>query len=182
MPQTLILHPDCPCDAVTSIEVDVQRPRRNLLSFAFTAHGTIGAVRLPHMHSPRRGDELWKHTCFEAFVRAKDGAAYCEFNFAPSLQWAAYSFDSYRANMQIAKEIDTLRIEVDADPADCRVQAFPELDGLQNIPDDAEWQIALAAVIEETNGRLSYWALSHAPGTPDFHHPDGFALAFPAPN
>ena len=31
-------------------------------------------------------------------------------------------------------------------------------------------------VIEEVSGRKSYWALKHAPGRPDFHHPDAFAL------
>jgi hypothetical protein len=37
-------------------------------------------------------------------------------------------------------------------------------------------QLALAAVIEDGNGRLSYWALGHPQGKPDFHHPDGFTL------
>ena len=37
-------------------------------------------------------------------------------------------------------------------------------------------RLALAAVVEEDDGRLSYWALQHAPGNPDFHHPEGFAL------
>jgi len=36
-------------------------------------------------------------------------------------------------------------------------------------------------LIEETNGAKSYWALAHAPGKPDFHHPDAFALDLPAP-
>jgi len=30
-------------------------------------------------------------------------------------------------------------------------------------------------VIEETSGRLSYWALAHPSGKPDFHHADCFA-------
>jgi len=36
--------------------------------------------------------------------------------------------------------------------------------------------IAMAAVVEDEGGRLSYWALRHPPGKPDFHHPDSFAL------
>jgi len=40
-------------------------------------------------------------------------------------------------------------------------------------------RLALSAVIEEERGRLSYWALRHPPGKPDFHHPDAFALALP---
>ncbi len=37
-------------------------------------------------------------------------------------------------------------------------------------------RIALAAVIEDENGGLSYWGLRHAPGKPDFHHPNGFTV------
>ena len=37
-------------------------------------------------------------------------------------------------------------------------------------------RIALSAVIEEGNGALSYWALRHPAGKPDFHHPDAFAM------
>jgi len=33
-------------------------------------------------------DELWQHTCFEAFIGTSSGAGYYEFNFAPSTQWA----------------------------------------------------------------------------------------------
>ena len=35
---------------------------------------------------------------------------------------------------------------------------------------------ARAAVVEEADGRLSYWALRHPPGRPDLHHADAFAL------
>ena len=38
-------------------------------------------------------------------------------------------------------------------------------------------QLGLAAVIESADGALSYWALRHPPGEPDFHHRDAFALA-----
>ncbi len=43
-------------------------------------------------------------------------------------------------------------------------------------------RLGLSAVIEETDGTKSYWALAHpAEGPPDFHHPDCFALTLPAP-
>jgi hypothetical protein len=37
-------------------------------------------------------------------------------------------------------------------------------------------RIGLSAVIEGKDGALSYWALRHAPGKPDFHHRRAFAL------
>ncbi len=36
----------------------------------------------------------------------------------------------------------------------------------------------MAAVLEDAKG-VSYWGLAHAPGKPDFHHPDSFALDLP---
>ena len=45
---------------------------------------------------------------------------------------------------------------------------------LKTLP--ASRAIALAAVIEDDSGSLSYWALKHPAGRPDFHHADGFAL------
>jgi hypothetical protein len=41
---------------------------------------------------------------------------------------------------------------------------------------DGPLKIGLCAVIEEKGGTLSYWALRHPPGKPDFHHRRGFAL------
>jgi hypothetical protein len=37
-------------------------------------------------------------------------------------------------------------------------------------------RLGLSAVVEATDGGLSYWALRHPPGKPDFHHIDAFAL------
>ncbi|MBI3061386.1 MAG: hypothetical protein HYY83_05345 [Deltaproteobacteria bacterium] len=33
-----------------------------------------------------------------------------------------------------------------------------------------------AARAPAQDGTISYWALKHPPGKPDFHHPDAFAL------
>jgi hypothetical protein len=41
---------------------------------------------------PRRAEELWQTTCFEAFMRVHGAEAYREWNFAPSGVWAAYAF------------------------------------------------------------------------------------------
>ena len=45
-----------------------------------------------------RTDELWRTTCFEAFVRTDGG--YVEYNLSPSGAWAAYRFDGYREGMR----------------------------------------------------------------------------------
>src|SRR5450759_5354325 len=84
MRQLLILHPDSRCFAVAKIEVGGARPRADSLVLSYIVTGKMSNVRMPPAMAAARSDELWRHTCFEAFVRASSGAEYYEFNFAPS--------------------------------------------------------------------------------------------------
>jgi hypothetical protein len=172
MRRALRLHPDSRCLAATHVDVEIAQPRAGRLLLSYVVTGTIGDLRLPPHAEPARGDELWRHTCFEAFVRVSPGEGYYEFNFAPSSKWAVYRFDSYRTGMRVAAEIGAPRIEVQSAPGRYALQAALQLSV-------AAWRLGLAAVIEEMNGNKSYWALTHPPGNPDFHHSDCFALEFP---
>ena len=160
------------------VEVGVARPRADRLVLSYIVTGKMSDVRMPPVMAAARSDELWRHTCFEAFVRASSGAAYYEFNFAPSTQWAAYRFSSYRSGMCVAAEISAPPIEVQSSPDCYTLQASLELDRLSGLPRKALWRLGLSALIEDTSGRKSYWALAHPPGKPDFHHPDCFAHEF----
>jgi hypothetical protein len=179
MRQPLRLHPDSLCSAVTRIEVEVARPHAGGLQLTYFVGGKIGDVRLPPVVTAARADELWRHTCFEAFIGASASAAYHEFNFAPSTQWAAYRFSGYRSGMQVATKMRAPRIDVQAASESYILQASLELDWLSRLPGDARWRLGLSAVIEETSGRQSYWALAHPPGKADFHHSDCFAHELP---
>jgi hypothetical protein len=180
MHQALRLHPDSRCAAVTEIAVDVARPRPGALVLRYVVSGRMSELRLPAAAMSVRADELWRHTCFEAFIRAAPSAAYYEFNLAPSTQWGAYGFTGYRDGMRMAGEIGAPRIEVQSAPERYTLQAALELEKVPRLPCDAAWRLGLAAVIEEANGDKSYWALAHPPGKPDFHHADCFALELPA--
>lgn len=180
MGQALTLHPDSRCIAVARIEVDVARPRPGDLELHYVVTGKISDLRMPPVTDPARQDELWRHTCFEAFLRAAPEDAYYEFNFAPSTAWAAYRFGGYRSGMSRAAKIGAPGITVHGDGAGYELRASLALDRAPDLPSDAPWRLGLAAVIEETDGRTSYWALTHPPGPPDFHHADGFARELPA--
>jgi len=180
MRRTLALHPASRCKAITRIDVDVARPGSGHLSLRYTVTGKIKDVRLPQVTDSERADELWQRTCFEAFVRAPHGAAYYEFNFAPSTQWAAYGFSGYRSGMRVATEVDAPFIEVQSLHDVYTLQAALDLGRLPHLPKDAGLKLGLSAAIEETDGNISYWALAHPPGRADFHHSDCFALELPA--
>ena len=162
--------------AATGIEVDVARPRSGTLALRFVVTGGIADLRLPPETAPARTGGLWRRTCFEAFLRPSPGAAYYEFNFAPSTQWAAYRFSGYRSGMSVAGGISAPRIEARSDGGRYELRASLALDRAPGLASDAAWRIGLSAVIEEAGGGLSYWALAHPPGKPDFHHSDCFAL------
>jgi hypothetical protein len=169
----LKLHPDSHCVAVARIDVDVARPRADSLIFSYVVSGRIDHLCLPPVTASARTDELWRHTCFEAFLRPPSRESYYEFNFAPSTQWAAYSFGSYRNGMRVADDIGVPTIDVQSETDRYALQATL---ALSNLPRDASWRLGLSAVIEEIDGNKSYWALAHPQGRPDFHHGDCFAL------
>jgi hypothetical protein len=174
----LNLHPDSLRSAATQIDVDTARPRAGSLIVSYVVTGRIRDLSLPPVTSPTRAEELWQHTCFEAFVRCSASDAYYEFNFAPSTRWAAYQFDAYRSGMRVASDVSPPVIEVEANPERFTLHASLQLDQLSALPRDARWLLGLSALIEETSGRKSYWALTHPPGKPDFHHADCFAHEF----
>jgi hypothetical protein len=178
MRQALKVHPDSLYSAVTDIEVEIMRPCADSLVLSYLVTGSIGDVRIPAAGAAARTDELWRHTCFEAFVRTSLGPPYYEFNFAPSTQWAAYRFDSYRSGIRVATEISAPRIEVQSSRTCYRLQASLEIDQMSSLRINGGWRIGLAAVIEDTSGHKTYWALAHPPGKADFHHSDSFALEF----
>ncbi len=171
MRRALTPHPDSICQAVTRIEVDIVREGAATLVLHYIVTGQIADLLLPPLATPARTDELWRHTCFEVFVRASPGTAYYEFNFAPSTQWAAYRFDAYRSGMRAAADISAPRVEVNTTPECYALRASLDL---ARFPRDGRWRLGLSAVIEETSGRKSYWALAHPPGKADFHHADCF--------
>jgi hypothetical protein len=182
MRQILRLHPASLCAAVTQIEVEVTRPQTSRLVLAYVVTGRIGDLVMPALVAPARTDDLWRHTCFEAFVRKSPGSGYYEFNFAPSTQWAAYQFSGYRSGMRVAAEIGDPAIEVNSSPDRYILRASLNPDELW-LPANrgerqggAAWGLGLSAVIEEAGGRRSFWALAHPRGIPDFHHSDCFAL------
>src|SRR4029079_8914762 len=178
MRQSLRRHPDSPSLVRVNIEVEIAHPRADSLVLSYFVTGKISEICMPPIVAPARTDELWRHTCFEAFVHASSGAEYYEFNFAPSTQWAAYRFSSYRSGMCPAAETGPPSIEVRVSTESFTLQASLTLKHLSGSPRKALWSLGLSALIEDTEGQKSYWALAHPPGKPDFHHADCFAYQF----
>jgi hypothetical protein len=160
-------HPQTPCDAVRSIRVGVARTLQGLLTVNYAIEGELERVRIPAPRAPARRERLWQHTCCEIFVARAGRPSYDEFNFSPSGEWAAYVFERYREGR--AFEAHDPKISVR------RSSRSLELGASVPVP-TGTLSVGLATVIEGCDGMLSYWALRHPPGRPDFHHAEAFAL------
>jgi hypothetical protein len=173
---TLKAHPDFPSEAVSGIDVGVERDGA-ALTLRYGLTGAVAALAIPPVAAPERTDELWRHTCFEAFLRPDAGGAYIELNFAPSTQWAAYRFAGYRQEMHAA-DVAAPRIAVTTTEASLELAVSLDLASLALPPGPC--RLALSAVVEAADGAKSYWALAHPLGRPDFHHEAGFASRLPS--
>ena len=171
--RTLACHPRTPARDIRTVEVAACATPDGGLALNFAIEGDLPAVRIPEPRPSRRVDGLWRHTCFEAFVMAGEGPGYREFNFSPSGEWALMVFCGYRDGGEPVAvpgpEIEVRRrgerLELDAEiRAEC-------------LPPGRSLRLGLCAVVEDAHGELTYWALRHPPGQPDFHHRDAFVLS-----
>lgn len=173
----LVCHPDTPCGTIAALGGRISQAPDMSWEVEFVAVGKPGEIVVP-AEAPRvHTDQLWRTTCFELFLsRAAD--SYTELNLSPSGAFAAYHFDHYRTNMTaIPLPAPEIRVERGSERLVLTAR-FPE----DSLPWDYSGRIGLNAVIEGQDGSISYWALAHPPGKPDFHHHDCFALSLPPLN
>ena len=163
-----------------SVDVNATWPEPNVLKLMYVISGEISRLRIPELTSRRQTDGLWQHTCFELFVRA-NGEAYYEFNFSPSNEWAAYSFQNYRVAAPFDGDMLPPIISVRHESDRWELSATIHLDCLSTRQFGSPLRVGLSAVLEDNDGQLSYWALKHPADKPDFHHPDSFALELALP-
>lgn len=160
--------------AVRSVECAAWRTPSGL-RLVYRLEGSLDTLSVPARTHPTRRDDLWRHTCFEAFLRARGEAGYAEFNFSPSGEWAAYRFDAYRAGMRELEQVGAPQIVTSRDgdvlQIEVRIDALPH-----PWTAVAPLSLALTAVLEHADGAISYWSVAHPAGRPDFHQQAGFVV------
>ncbi|HEX5127383.1 MAG TPA: DOMON-like domain-containing protein [Rhodocyclaceae bacterium] len=180
-------HPAVPCAAVHALHAGTCVLADGGLQLRFQLQGKIDALCIPQHRQAAcaslidQRDELWRHTCFEAFVATSESSAYREYNFSPSGHWAAYAFTDYRQRDMAWRPVQAPKMTFACTADDVLLDVHIPAALLPTLsPDTAGAPIALdvglTAVIEASDGTLSYWALTH-PGTrPDFHQRTAFIV------
>jgi hypothetical protein len=155
------------------------KPATRTLALQYRLLGGVERIRLPAPAPAGRVDGLWRQSCCEAFIGSPRGGDYCEFNFSPSGAWAAYRFAATRQGMRPLEgaEPPAIRLERRPDEVLVEVRFDP---GPVACPPGSDIALGLAAVIEDREGRHSFWALRHGSDQPDFHDPSSFLLPLDA--
>jgi hypothetical protein len=169
-------HRQTPSEGVHVIEARLHRSPDGTLGVTYTLRGDLDRVRIPDRRPARVAERLWQHTCCELFVRCVDAAAYHEFNFSPSSEWAAYGFDRYREGARLLDASLDPQVTVRRGSAALELDAVVALERLSPLYARAALTVSVTAVVEDRDGVLSYWALAHPADKPDFHHGNAFVL------
>ena len=172
-------HPGTPPCAPGVQSLGERRPRRVVRARSRRPTSGSGSARPPSGSSsgvaePWRADELWRTTCFEAFLRPAGEKSYREWNFAPSGNWAAYDFTAYREGMN--------RAEVDSPPYIRMEDNFTWWTRRRARSPLTPTRMAARAVRHPRGNRrhqILLGARSSAGDKPDFHAPDCFAARLP---
>ena len=101
--------------------------------------------------------------------------AYRELNFSPSSRWAHYRFERERVRDEAPPTLAIPEVQfVLAAPDQCTLSSRVAIKANQS-DQSATW-FAPTAVLELSDGSLSYWAVHHPKAKPDFHARDGWCV------
>jgi hypothetical protein len=149
--------------------------RSRILAIRYALVGPRAGLMLPSpVDRPARKHGLWNETCFECFLAVKGSPRYWEFNLSPAGHWNVYGFAAYRQGMQEETGFASLPFDVAAHP---NVFALSlELDLERILPAGLALEVAISAVIQHADGKVTAWALTHGGPQADFHRRDAFVM------
>jgi len=166
-------------DPALSISGSISRDPRGLM-IDYRLRGDLDRIDLPPRQTPpRRRDGLWQRSCIELFIAVHGQTRYWELNLSPGGDWNCYHFRDYRQQMSTETAIDALPFTLVRSPRELHLTL--KLPAALPLPAAATLDIGISAVIQATDGELSYWALEHPADRPDFHRRDGFTLTMAIP-
>jgi hypothetical protein len=164
--------PNIPQISITG-EISLQD---NIVNLRYSLSGKIENILLPPAAvNPSRKDELWQETCFEFFLAIKNQPQYWEFNLSPSGDWNIYHMDAYRrVGFREETSIQRLPFEVRNETGEFHLNALVDLHPM--LPPVQFLEFGITAIIQNSDGNETYWALAHAAPFADFHLRESFIL------
>ena len=148
------------------------------LSLEYLCQGDLTGVKWPELKTdPTRQDNLWKQTCYEAFISWGNSPLYWELNVSPSGDWNLYSFDSYREGQALENRIEWIDIvDIQKSNHSQRMKLNLDLSPLLPLIKSSELCLGLSAILVREDHSQTFWALDHKGDQPDFHLKNSFLI------
>jgi hypothetical protein len=154
-----------PSKSAVSGEVTISQQR---ILMRFSWEDPLEIMQIPEREPElSRLHELWKSTCFEAFIQPEGLESYLELNLTPAGRWNAYSFQSYRNPQPVKEALEVRLVRM--------LGSQNQIEGeFSFIPKNQRFNCGLSAVIENQGGKIEYFSLAHLAAKPDFHDAKAF--------
>ena len=158
----------------TNLPVNVSSEIRMVnsnLEVEFLISGDIQSLLLaPKAQISRRVIGLWESTCFELFILNNQTLSYYEFNFSSEGHWNSFYFPKKKSPLKQADSFQDIKIDVNLTIDIFRIKATLDLYSfMPNFWKEESMSFGLTTILE-SEGNLSYWALSHQDDEPNFHN------------
>ncbi len=117
-----------------------------------------------------RFHELWKQTCFEAFVQPVGDSKYFEINLNTHKAWNVYEFENYREPQPPVEcaAADVIDVQIKEDFLRARIKF--------NKMEFKKLKVSLCAVLNLKETGTTYWSFQHVDAKPNFHHFGSFVI------
>ncbi|CAN5632429.1 hypothetical protein BH23CYA1_BH23CYA1_08550 [soil metagenome] len=177
---TFTLQPFSPTAQTTDLAISGSLVRsQSVLSIVYRFEGDFDKVVIPPVgQAGDRRDQLWQQTCFEFFLGEGPNKAetdpYWEFNLSPTGDWNVFSLAGYRQGLREERALGALPFTVRT--AQTQLQLALTVDVGELVDPAQPLRLGVSAVVVLASGEEAFWAIAHPGPTPDFHHPESFAL------
>lgn len=130
--------------------------------------------------SPQGSSQYWEfkfspqEDWLSSFLAADEDVSTWDFRICPHQDWAVYQFEGYRQGKRAVPTVSTVSYSMLSTPKALHTSLKIDLEELSL--SEQTLQVGVTAVTYLEAQQMIHWALAHPGTTPDFHHPDSFAL------
>lgn len=159
-----------------SLEFSISDPNEQI-DFTNNKIGLIEPIKARSVLNQRR-NEIWKATCFEAFLKSPKSSEYLELNFNPDGDWNCYHFQDCRLPQppQEVPHVVSVFYSFEKDSSTFRYDIRLDSNFTKTFSQLSTLDVGLTSILLMKDKSKNYFALRHTAEKPDFHKPDSFII------
>ena len=164
-----------PEGAKLQLDADLKLLGPDSLELTFSWTDSKNLIIQPESPGMGRHHELWKQTCFEAFIQPANKVPYFEVNLSTQKAWNVYGFEAYREPQPPTEVSSADAIKIDVKEGNLKAVIQFRKSEFKKV------KVSLCAVLNLKDIGPTYWSFAHADQKPNFHKFESFIIERNAP-